>query len=164
MKTLLLLRHAKSSWDNPGVTDHDRPLNQRGEHAAPDVGRLLREQNLIPERILSSTALRARQTAEIVAQYCGYTDEIALLEDLYQADPSDHIAVLQQQRDEWNRILLVAHNPGLEELLTLLTEQHESLPTAALVHLQLPIEEWRLLADSTRGQLVKVWRPREWDI
>ena len=78
MKTLLLLRHAKSSWSDPTLPDHDRPLNKRGIHDAPRMGKLLRHEHLMPDLILSSTAVRAKKTAELVAKACKYKGEIAL--------------------------------------------------------------------------------------
>jgi len=83
MKTILILRHAKSSWKHSELSDHDRPLNKRGEREAPRVGQLLRDEGLLPEVILSSTARRARDTAQIAAEKCGYESEIRFIPDLY---------------------------------------------------------------------------------
>ncbi|MFG0335704.1 MAG: SixA phosphatase family protein, partial [Maioricimonas sp. JB049] len=83
MKTLLLMRHAKSSWADPSKADHDRPLNARGKRDAPRMGQWLLEQNLVPDRIVSSTARRARKTASRVASGCGYTAEIVHERALY---------------------------------------------------------------------------------
>ena len=87
MKTLLILRHAKSDWETPDVADHDRPLNGRGKRDAPRMGRLLRDENLVPDLIISSTAKRARKTAKLVAEASGYEGEIRLAETLYLAGP-----------------------------------------------------------------------------
>ena len=81
MKTLLILRHAKSSWKHTNLSDHERPLNKRGKKAAPLIGQLLYEQDLVPDIILSSTARRARNTAEIVAEVSGFEGEIYYLDD-----------------------------------------------------------------------------------
>ena len=85
MKTLLLMRHAKSSWDDPDVADHDRPLNKRGKKDAPRMGQWLAEQGLTPEVIVTSTAKRARKTAELVAESCGCQREPIVLPELYHA-------------------------------------------------------------------------------
>jgi phosphohistidine phosphatase len=161
MKTLLLLRHAKSSWAEPGMPDHDRPLNERGKRAAPRVGQLVKAHGLRPDLILSSTARRARKTAEKVAHHCGYAGEIELSPALYQAQPADCLRSLQEVSDEHRCVLLVGHNPTLEELLAQLTGQPESLPTAALAVVEFPIDTWQELAAAPSGQLVHLWRPKE---
>jgi len=160
MKTLLLLRHAKSSWDDPTLDDHDRPLNARGKEDAPRMGAVLCEVGLVPQRILSSTAKRARKTAVRVARACNYAGYPDLLRDLYLAEPATFLRILQSVTDDPQRVLLVGHNPGLENLLTFLTGVEEPLPTAALACLELPIARWSELTPETRGQLKEIWRPR----
>jgi phosphohistidine phosphatase len=83
MKTLLIMRHAKSSWKDPDLPDHDRPLNKRGKHDAPSMGKLLKDEDLIPDLIISSTAARAKKTAELVAKACKYKGEISLNQSLW---------------------------------------------------------------------------------
>lgn len=160
MKTLLVLRHAKSSWKYPGLPDHERPLNSRGKQDAPRMGRLLREEDLTPELIISSSANRARTTAEIVAMNSGYDSEIEINQDFYFGDPEDFLERLQQLSDELTRVMVVGHNPGMEELVALLTDQYERLPTAALAEIALPIQRWQQLSDETPGRLVNLWHPR----
>lgn len=161
MKTLLILRHAKSSWADPQLADHDRPLNKRGKRDAPRIGQLLRAESLAPELILSSTARRARKTAETVAEASGYEGEVEFRSEFYQGDPQSFIEALQDVPDEYERVMVVGHNPGLEELLESLTEAAISLPTAALAQVALPIQSWRMLALDTEGQLVNLWTPRQ---
>lgn len=162
MKTLLLMRHAKSSWKEPELADHERPLNKRGKLNAPRMGRLLREQELTPELILSSTARRARQTAEAVADLSGYQGELRLEGELYAAPAETCLEALQGlQDDALNVVLLVGHNPGLEELLELLTGDYAPLPTAAIAQVDLPIERWGELTADIEGRLVNLWNPRE---
>ena len=95
MKTLILMRHAKSSWKFPELSDKDRPLTKRGEHDAPRMGKLLKKEEIFPESILSSTAVRAAATAEAVAQKLDYKEEITYLDSLYMAEPSAIIEALQ---------------------------------------------------------------------
>ena len=95
MKTLLILRHAKSSWKDASLADHDRPLNKRGKRDAPRMGRLLQEQDLVPDRIISSTAKRARNTAKAVAKACNCKDKVELTSEFYHAGPGAYLAVLQ---------------------------------------------------------------------
>jgi phosphohistidine phosphatase len=160
MKTLLILRHAKSAWDEPGVADHDRPLSKRGKRDAPRMGQLLRDEELVPDLILSSTAKRARRTAQLVAETCGYEGDIELDESLYLADPEAYLEALADLPDAVQRVMVVGHNPGLEELLEALTGEAEPLPTAALAEVALSIAHWGQ-AKAAQGQLVNVWLPRE---
>ena len=161
MKTLLIFRHAKSSWKAPNSTDHDRPLNKRGKHDAPRMGRLLREQDLVPNLIVSSTANRARTTAATVAENCGYERAVELNSDLYHADPQTCIQVLRELYADVPCVMLVGHNPGLEEILEALTGVDEPLPTAALAQVTLPISSWSEIHIETEGTLANLWRPRE---
>jgi phosphohistidine phosphatase len=162
MLTLLILRHAKSSWDDRALDDHDRPLNERGQRDAPLMGRFVRDQRLRPDLILSSDAVRARLTAEMVARAAGYTGRIRLEPRLYLASAADIIDVLRTSIERGvTTVMTVGHNPGLEELVARLTGTREDLPTAALVQIVLPIEQWSDLDDTMRGTLVSVWRPRD---
>jgi len=161
MKTLLLLRHAKSSWKDADLTDHDRSLNKRGKRDAPAMGRLLLEKGLTPQQIISSTARRARDTAALIAEQSGFTGAIELNGDLYHAGPEALAGCLSQLYYEDDPVLLVAHNPGLERFLELLTGQYERLPTAALAQISLDLGDWSQLRPETRGTLENLWRPRE---
>jgi phosphohistidine phosphatase len=121
MKSILTLRHAKSSWKHPELNDHDRPLNKRGKRDAPLMGELLKNELLIPEFIISSDAKRAHSTAKIVAKAAGYKGEIALNQAIYAARPPAYIDVLRNLSNEYTRVLMIGHNPGLEELVSMLT-------------------------------------------
>lgn len=160
MKTLLILRHAKSSWDDSALDDHERPLNVRGEKDAPQMGRLARTEGLAPELILSSDAVRARQTAAEMADATG--GKILLDARLYHADADEILAVVRSTVEEnVATALIVGHNPGLEDLIAQLTGEHERMPTAALAQIALPIERWSDLDASIRGTLIGLWRPKE---
>lgn len=161
MKTLLLLRHAKSSWNHPELPDHDRPLNKRGKQDAPRIAKVIRDNGLVPDLIMSSTAKRARKTARIVAKTCGYAGEVTLTPALYHAGPNTYIGTLSRQADEYQRIMLVGHNPGLEELLEMLVGQMEPIHTATLARVLLPLTQWREINYETTGKLINLWRPRE---
>ncbi|MEX2176748.1 MAG: histidine phosphatase family protein [Pirellulaceae bacterium] len=163
MKTLLLLRHAKSSWKETDLDDHDRPLNERGKRDAPRIGALLREENLVPEYLVVSSAKRARKTAEHVIQQCGFRGEARITGELYEADRNKLLRIIAQLPEPLGRVLLIGHNPGLEELLESLTGRYAPLTTAALAHVELPIDVWSELAGEARATLVKVWQPRELD-
>ena len=163
MKTLLVLRHAKSSWKDFRLSDHDRPLNKRGKKAAPRMGQLLYEEDILPEVILCSTAKRARDTADLVAEASGFEGEILLLDSFYHAWPSDYIDALRGLGDEIRSAMIVGHNPGMELLLEQLTDQSERFPTAALALVKLPIDYWSQLSDETEGEMLQLWLPRMLD-
>ena len=163
MKTLLIMRHAKSSWKSVGMDDFDRPLNDRGRRAAPRMGKLLVEQQLQPEIVLCSSAKRAQETAARVMQECEMENPLVLLQELYLAPPDEYVRQLRCQPDEVDRALVIGHNPGLEQLLTVLTGIDEALPTATLAVVGLAIANWRELTLEATGQLIMIWRPRDLD-
>src|SRR5688572_17096724 len=154
MKTLLILRHAKSSWAEPGISDFDRPLNDRGKRDAPRVGEVLQERGLKPDLVLSSTAKRARKTAHKAIDASGFECELQLVDSFYLASPSSYISQLQSVSDDKKCVLVVGHNPGLTELLEALTQRREELPTAALAQLELPLESWSELQIDSKARLV----------
>jgi phosphohistidine phosphatase len=161
MKTLLILRHAKSSWKDDDLPDHDRPLNKRGKQDAPRMGKLLQEKGLTPELIISSTARRARKTAQLVAEESGFDGEILFERDLYAFESAAYLEKLTQISDHHQIVLLVGHNPGLEELLEQLTGEFLRLTTASLAQVNLAVASWSELDDDTQGQLANLWRPKE---
>src|SRR3712207_852951 len=118
MLELLLLRHAKSRWDRPEDEDHERDLAPRGLEAAARIGRLIQEQNLIPELALCSTATRARRTWALAAAAIGWEIRTRYIRELYLAAPDEILGLIRQQEGP-KRLLLVGHNPGLHELAQL---------------------------------------------
>lgn len=161
MKTLILMRHAKSSWKEPELTDHDRPLNKRGEKDAPRMGRLLKDKKLVPDMIYSSTAVRARQTVEGLIEKSGYKHQVEYVESLYMAEPSTIIELVKLTPDKVDSVLVVGHNPGLEGLVQILSQKVESLPTGSIARINLPIDHWAELSLTTEGKLKSNYRPRE---
>jgi phosphohistidine phosphatase len=163
MKTLFILRHAKSSWKEQDLPDHDRPLNKRGKSDAPLMGRLLKDEDLIPDLILSSTAVRAKKTAELVAKACKYKGKIVLNRSLYGAEPAAYLKILEGLSDKHMAALVVGHSPSVEETVELLTDSLDVImPTCALAQISLPIQNWaELKKQKIKGKLLKVWRPKE---
>lgn len=161
MKTVLILRHAKSSWSNPGLADIDRPLNKRGKRDAPHMGSLLREQDIVPDLILSSPARRAKKTAQAVSEYSSFDGEIEIVPDFYPGDPETFIVTLMSVPDQVDSVMIVAHNPGLEEFLYELAGESARMPTSALAQVALPIDSWQDLEDEIQGNLVNLWRVKE---
>lgn len=161
MKTLLLLRHAKSSWKDAALADHDRPLKKRGLKAAPRMGRWMSEQNWIPDQVLCSTATRARETLYLVSNEFSKKPPTEFLAELYEADPARLVGVLCGVSEPTETVLVIGHNPGLEQFLEQITGQAERLPTAAVTRIELDLTSWSELTAATRGRLIAVARPRD---
>lgn len=161
MKTLLILRHAKSSWSDAGLADHQRPLNRRGREAAPRIGRLLRKQRLLPDSIFCSTSTRTRQTCELVAKSWKAVVETQFLDALYHCPANCVFEILQQAADDADRILLIGHNPGLAEFLTATVGFTRKFPTAALAQLTVDLDRWSEFHSQTPIWLENFWRPRD---
>lgn len=161
MKTLLLMRHAKSSWKHAELPDHERGLAKRGKKDAPLMGQLLKDKELVPQVILSSSAARARQTAEAVAEACGFRGAPEFQDALYLAEPEGCITALRAVPDSVERVLVIGHNPGLEGLLQMLSGRVEALPTGAVAFLSLPLARWAEIGAESEGELVEVMRPRD---
>jgi phosphohistidine phosphatase len=157
---LLILRHAKSSWSHPELEDHDRPLNKRGLRDAPRMGRWIREQKLEPDLVLSSSAVRAYSTARLALEAARCKAEVRLEPELYLAAPATYLEHLSRLSDAHRRVMVVGHNPGLEELLHLLTGAEDAMPTAALADVRLSAASWSVVDGRTRGTLAGYWRPK----
>jgi phosphohistidine phosphatase len=125
------------------------------------MGKLVRKYGLMPDVVISSDAVRARLTAEAVVQAARYPGEIVLDHRLYMASPAHTLSLLRTVRENAETVMIVGHNPGLEELITQLTGEQQDLPTAALAQIALPIDQWRDLKPSTRGTVLGHWRPKE---
>ena len=158
MKSVLVLRHARK---HPELADHYRPLNKRGKCDAPLMGRLLKKKGLVPDNIISSTAIRARATAEAVAKASGYKGEIFLNKSLYAAGREAYVGVMHNLSDEYIRVLIIGHNPGLEELVELLTGEIHLMPTCSLVHVKLHIDKWSEIGNKIKGKVAAMWQPRD---
>ncbi len=154
-KLLSILRHAKSDWDNPDLRDHDRPLNRRGSKNAPELGILLRAEGLVPDRIIASSAQRAQQTAKLVMQSMNAGKELLQTDpDLYLASPSDLLAAAANCNDAAEHLMLVAHNPGMTQLINDISDVTlDNLPTCGVFCIELPIQQWQDIADSPQGKL-----------
>lgn len=167
MKTLILLRHAKSDWADPELTDHDRPLAARGRDAAPRMGAWLKAHGPMPDLVLCSTATRARQTLTLALEALGAAPETRFDRGLYLAGGAGVLARLRQTPDEAATLLLVGHNPDLEQLsrrlattgdAAALGRLAEKYPTAGLAVIELPVERWAEAGPG--GRLVAFETPR----
>jgi phosphohistidine phosphatase len=146
MKILTLLRHAKSSWDDAGLPDRERPLNGRGKRDAPEMGRRIAAHGIRPSLIITSPAVRARKTAKIVAREIGYPIEFLQRENaLYLASLDTLLDTVVAQDNSFNSLMVVGHNPGLTEFANfLLPGITNNLPTSGVVSVQLDTEDWSL--------------------
>lgn len=146
MKTLTIVRHAKSSWNHPGLTDRERPLNKRGERDAPIMGVRIAEADIRPSLIVSSPAVRAWTTASIVANALNYPQEFLQREkDLYLASLNDILDVVVAQDNGFNNLMLFGHNPGMTQFANYLSPGlTNNLPTAGVVSVNIDQDSWNL--------------------
>lgn len=142
MKTLLLLRHGKSSWDDPNLEDFDRPLNDRGVHDSEMMGKYAKKKKVKPDLVLSSPATRARHTTELFAAAAKLKNATVYDERLYEASARRLLSIISAVDDENDAVLLVGHNPGLEDLCERLSGDNRKVPTAALIRIDLNIDKW----------------------
>lgn len=154
MKTLLILRHAKAVSKDLNLSDHDRPLDKLGENDALHMGKLMKDKDITPSFIISSTAVRAKTTAELVAKGCSYQGDIVLNQSLYEAKPKDYLLILNTLSDKYNSVLIVGHNPTVEDTIQMLTYSAGvlTIPSCVLAHLSLPIERWSGLSKNNVEQ------------
>jgi phosphohistidine phosphatase len=144
MKNLVLIRHAKSSWDNPNLDDRDRPLNSRGKRDAPMMGAVLNRRGLSPDRIVSSPARRAVKTAKLIAAQLDFPVSQILIDDrIYLAEASTLLALIQDLPEDSNQTILFGHNPGFTELLNTLTEAGVgNVPTCGVASIEFAVDSW----------------------
>lgn len=165
-RELLILRHAKSAWDTDAPSDFERPLSKRGRRDAPRVGRFLLRQGLVPDYVISSPAVRAKQTVIAACREMGIgEDRIHWDERIYHASTGSLQTVLSESPPEAQRVLIAGHNPGLEMLVQNLSAERvpmpddwKLMPTAAVAHLEIPCE-WQDL-DGGTARLVSLTRAR----
>lgn len=142
MKRLFIIRHAKSDWDDSSLDDYDRPLNKRGQKNAPFMGKLLKSKNIKPDLIISSPALRAKTTAELIAKEVGYEKPITPNPYIYEAYVSALEEIVQYIYDDNETVFLVGHNPGLSALAYTLCGLKEQIPTCSIVEIEFNCDSW----------------------
>jgi phosphohistidine phosphatase len=144
MKKLFIIRHAKSSWKDESLTDFERPLNKRGEKNAPFMGKYLKQENIFPDLIISSKALRAKTTAEIISSNIGYPlEKIDFSKDIYLKSHSMIIEDIKNLDNKLNIIFLVGHNPDLNILAYNLVNLIENIPTTGVVEIEFDTNSWK---------------------
>jgi phosphohistidine phosphatase len=160
VKTLLLLRHAKSDWGDSSLRDFDRPLADRGKRDAPRMGRALKDRGPVPDLIVSSPAARAKATAEAAIKSGGFSASLQFDEGIYGASTSELMRIVRHLPDESSSVLMVGHNPGFEELVYRLSGAHERMTTAALAAIEFPVERWEDVEDG-QGKLLWFLTPKQ---
>ena len=145
MKTLILIRHAKSSWDTAGLSDFDRPLNERGKKDAPEMAERLKEKGIKVDQFVSSPAKRARKTAKYFAEVFGQSkDDILLVDVLYAANISIFRKVVGELENKNDVVALFSHNPDITEYAASLTNvKVDDMPTCAMFALQIETDKWK---------------------
>ena len=161
MKELLVIRHGKSSRDDPSLDDHERPLERRGREDAPGMGRRLQARGAVPERIVTSDAVRARDTAAGVAAGAGLDVDAVLPEPrLYTGSADDVLAVVRRLEAGLERVAVVGHNPALHDFLHTVSDLRvRKFPTAAVAHVRFPVAQWREVGPGT-GEVVDYDYPK----
>jgi phosphohistidine phosphatase len=151
MKTLYVVRHAKSSWDAPGLDDFDRPLNERGKKDAPRMGKRLSKKQIRPDLLLSSPAKRAWSTCKRIAEELHYPEKKIVTEtNLYHADEEEIFSVIQKVDDKHNTLMIFGHNPGLTDFVNALSEEKieiDIIPTCGIVSFSLKIDSWTKISN-----------------
>src|SRR5262245_37056712 len=160
MKTLMLLRHAKSDWGDQSLRDFERPLADRGKRDAPRIGKAIKKRGWTADLIISSPAERARQTIEAVATSAGLVPGIQFDDSIYGASPGELMKLIRRLPDSSNCALLVGHSPTFEEVLARLTGAVEHMPTAALARVEFQIERWDDVDDGL-GKLAGFLIPKQ---
>lgn len=155
------MRHAKSSWEDSSLSDHDRPLNDRGHRDGPRMANWLHAQGLLPDVILSSTAKRAITTAGYVQSHLEFSGELFEDKRLYHGAPDDYFGRLRQLDESVQAAMVVGHNPGLEELVSDVAGRWERFPTATIAQIRLEIESWPMISGPFNADLLAIWRPKE---
>lgn len=155
MKTLYLIRHAKSSWDFPDLTDHDRPLNKRGKRDAPEMGRRLKEKQILPDSMVSSTALRAMTTCQVIANAIGYPENRIMSDrNVYHAGIGTLLQVVRNTSETADSLMLFGHNPGFTDFANRLAGTDIwNIPTCAVFACTFEVNRWSD-ADFGKGKLL----------
>jgi phosphohistidine phosphatase len=160
MKTIYLLRHGKSSWKDESLSDIERPLNGRGKRASETMGALVKREKVMVDLVLSSSAVRARQTTECLLAAANISTEVRFDERIYEAEVQRLLEIVKQIENTKKSVLLVGHNPGFEEFLEWLTGIFETMPTATLAKVVLKASSWSGVREKA-GTLEWIVKPKQ---
>jgi len=159
MKKILLMRHAQAASGGPNLPDHDRSLTLQGKSTAHQMGEFLKQHEVVPGMIISSTAIRATETAASFLEALGHRTEITRTRQLYLADPEIYLNLLRDLPDEIEQPMLVGHNPGISNFLEFTCRAHAPMTTATIAEIHIDIPHWENLEDHTLGKLNNLWNP-----
>lgn len=143
MKRIYIIRHAKSSWKDTSLDDFDRPLNKRGKLNAPMMGKRLKKKNILPDSILSSSALRVKKTAKVIAKEIGYEQKIIYRDDMYETSSSFLDEMLKGLEDEDESVFLFGHHTGFNALAEYYVNFSENIPTCGIVEIEFNCKKWK---------------------
>ena len=159
-KILLILRHAKSSWKDINIPDKERPLNKRGRNQGLKMGSLLKDLNNLPDYIIRSDAKRAVETSELVVKSSEYNGQMNTNSSLYDQNSADqYIKVLAQTPNNYSKVLIIGHNPSVENIIEKLTDKIETMKTCSLAKIDLNIKDWKDIQNSYHNELTNIWHP-----
>lgn len=161
MKRLFIIRHAKSSWKDVTLDDFDRPLNKRGQKDAPFMAKLLKDKKIKPDLILSSPAVRAKDTANIIAKELNLIDNLIFKDTIYEAPLSTLINYIKKADDENKIIFIIGHNPSLNALAYEFINFHKNIPTCGIVEIEFNIDNWRDI-DKNNANLISFEYPKKY--
>ena len=152
MKTLLLVRHAKSSWDDPSLSDFDRPLNDRGKNDAPEMAKRLSEKKIAIDAFVSSPAKRAKKTCKFFAKEFDHDkNDIVLEERLYEAGPDNFLDVIKDFKNKWDSVAIFSHNPGITYFANSLTEvKLDNMPTCSIFAIKINADKWEEIEEANK--------------
>jgi phosphohistidine phosphatase len=159
-RLLILMRHAKSDWDDSALADRDRPLNERGRRDAPRMARWLADIGLVPDRVLSSPSRRTRETAELMLAQWDSQPLLCFSEPLYLSSPETILDSVRSDGGDARRLLVLAHNPGMTHLVSGLAHRAVDMPTAAIAVFQLALSDWGELRPSLPHRMIHYMRPK----
>ena len=158
---LILMRHAKSDWSDASLADHDRTLNGRGRRDAPRMAQWLSSVDMLPDRILSSSSVRTRETVQLMMEQWSDSTEVVFDESIYLASPDTLVGAAQSDGGDAQRLMVLAHNPGMAHLVSSLSGQHIEMPTAAIAIFRIPLPDWNHLSGaSVPLDLIHYMRPK----
>lgn len=163
MKKLILVRHAKSSWKHPELSDFERPLNKRGKRDAPFMAKLLMDEDVHPDLIVTSPAVRALTTAKVIAEELDYPEEnIVKNESIYEADTQELLQIINNFPEDKKTIMMLGHNPGFTLLSNYITDKRiDNIPTCGIVNIDLNVEKWKDV-DFDNGKIISFDYPKKY--
>lgn len=159
-RVLVLMRHAKSDWGDDSLSDHDRPLNERGNRDAPLMAQWLADIDTIPDLVACSSAVRTRETVALMTAQWAKTPEVSYLESLYLAHPETILKTAASDGGDARVLMVVAHNPAMTHLVSSLADKVIDMPTAAIAVFRLAISDWSELQGSSPVELIHFMRPK----